>query len=102
MPDVRDEARLNAETDYLFRHALLRDVAYQLLPPAERALLHAWVVRILNGDPAAALMGIADHATLAGQSEQQVIAADELERIETDIRAMRDLMFEAFQRGRTD
>ena len=28
--------------------------------------------------------------------------ADRLERIETDIRAMRDLMFEAFQRGRTD
>jgi len=27
---------------------------------------------------------------------------DRLERIETDIRAMRDLMFEAFQRGRTD
>lgn len=28
--------------------------------------------------------------------------ADRLERIKTDIRAMRDLMFEAFQRGRTD
>jgi hypothetical protein len=28
--------------------------------------------------------------------------ADRLERIETDIRTMRDLMFEAFQRGRTD
>ncbi|SLN75141.1 hypothetical protein [Roseisalinus antarcticus] len=28
--------------------------------------------------------------------------ADRLDRIETDIRAMRDLMFEAFQRGRTD
>ena len=28
--------------------------------------------------------------------------ADRLERIETDIRAMRDLMFQAFQRGRTD
>jgi hypothetical protein len=28
--------------------------------------------------------------------------ADRLERIETDIRAMRDLMFEAFQRDRTD
>lgn len=27
---------------------------------------------------------------------------DRLERIETDIRAMRDLMFEAFQHGRTD
>ena len=28
--------------------------------------------------------------------------ADRLERTETAIRAMRDLMFEAFQRGRTD
>jgi len=28
--------------------------------------------------------------------------ADRLERIETDIRAMRDLMFEAFQRSRAD
>ena len=28
--------------------------------------------------------------------------ADRLERIETDIRAMRDMLFEAFQRGRTD
>lgn len=28
--------------------------------------------------------------------------ADRLERIETDIRAMRNLMFEAFQRGRSD
>lgn len=28
--------------------------------------------------------------------------ANRLERIEADIRAMRDLMFEAFQRGRTD
>ena len=28
--------------------------------------------------------------------------SDRLERIETDIRAMRDLMFKSFQRGRTD
>ena len=28
--------------------------------------------------------------------------ADRLERIETDIRAMRDLMFESFQRSRAD
>jgi hypothetical protein len=28
--------------------------------------------------------------------------ADRLERIETDIRAMRDLVFEVFQRGRID
>ena len=36
------------------------------------------------------------------RSEDRDDDADRLERIETDIRAMRDLMFEAFQRGRTD
>ena len=35
-------------------------------------------------------------------AEDRKADADRLERIETDIRAMRDLMFEAFQRGRTD
>lgn len=34
------------------------------------------------------------------RSEDRKAEADRLERIETDIRAMRDLMFEAFQRGR--
>jgi hypothetical protein len=36
------------------------------------------------------------------RAEDRKSDADRLERIETDIRAMRDLMFEAFQRGRTD
>jgi len=36
------------------------------------------------------------------RAEDRDADADRLERIETDIRAMRDLMFEAFQRGRTD
>ena len=36
------------------------------------------------------------------RAEDRQDDADRLERIETDIRAMRDLMFEAFQRGRTD
>ena len=36
------------------------------------------------------------------RAEDRKTDADRLERIETDIRAMRDLMFEAFQRGRTD
>lgn len=35
------------------------------------------------------------------RAEDRKADADRLERIETDIRAMRDLMFEAFQRGRT-
>ena len=36
------------------------------------------------------------------RAEDRETEADRLERIETDIRAMRDLMFAAFQRGRTD
>ena len=36
------------------------------------------------------------------RAEDRKCDADRLERIETDIRAMRDLMFEAFQRGRSD
>ena len=36
------------------------------------------------------------------RAEDRKNDADRLERIETDIRAMRDVMFEAFQRGRTD
>jgi hypothetical protein len=36
------------------------------------------------------------------RAEDRETEADRLERIEADIRAMHDLMFEAFQRGRTD
>ena len=36
------------------------------------------------------------------RAEDRRADAARLERIETDVRAMRDLMFEAFQRGRTD
>ncbi|MBZ0136729.1 MAG: tetratricopeptide repeat protein [Planctomycetes bacterium] len=40
MPD------LSAETAYLFRHALLRDAAYQLQLPADRAVLHALALEL--------------------------------------------------------
>lgn len=36
------------------------------------------------------------------RAEDRRADAERLERIETDIRAMRDVMFEAFQRGRAD
>ena len=36
------------------------------------------------------------------RAEDRKSDADRLERIETDIRAMRDLMLDAFQRGRSD
>ena len=36
------------------------------------------------------------------RAEDRKADADRLERIETDIRTMRNVMFEAFQHGRTD
>ncbi len=42
------------------------------------------------------------HRTDRQRVEDHDINADRLERIETDIRAMRDLMLTAFQRDRTD
>ena len=38
----------------------------------------------------------------AQRADDRKADAQRLDRIETDIRAMRDVMFEAFQRGRTD
>ena len=46
---------------------------------------------------------IADRSRIEVQrAEDRQADAQRLDRIETDIRAMRDVMFEAFQRGRTD
>jgi tetratricopeptide (TPR) repeat protein len=37
-----------AETAYLFRHALVREAAYELQPPGERAALHALALAIIE------------------------------------------------------
>ncbi len=39
---------MNAETAYLFRHALLRDAAYQLQLPADRARLHEFAFELVE------------------------------------------------------
>jgi len=39
---------IDSETVYLFRHALLRDAAYQLQPPGTRAALHAVALELLE------------------------------------------------------
>lgn len=39
----------SAENAYLFRHAVLRDAAYQLQPPADRARLHRLALDSLEG-----------------------------------------------------
>ena len=46
---------------------------------------------------------IADRDRIDRQrSEDRKSDGDRLERIETDIRSMRDMLFDAFQRGRSD
>ncbi|MCE9581392.1 MAG: hypothetical protein K8T20_02630, partial [Planctomycetes bacterium] len=39
---------MNAEGAYLFRHALLRDAAYQLQLPGDRALLHGLAFSVME------------------------------------------------------
>ena len=39
---------MHAEQDYLFRHALLRDAAYQLQLPGDRARLHGLAFAVLE------------------------------------------------------
>lgn len=55
-PPAHYNRGVNAETAYLFRHALLRDAAYQLQVPSDRARLHALalviVEHVLGGAPA--------------------------------------------------
>lgn len=55
-----------AETAYLFRHAVLRDAAYQLQPPAERARLHGLALACLEheagGRPLDCAISLEDHA----------------------------------------
>ncbi|MBX3460060.1 MAG: tetratricopeptide repeat protein [Planctomycetes bacterium] len=59
----------SAEVAYLFRHALLRDAAYELQMPADRAQMHALIVAIFESlfggrpaAPATALTGAASFA----------------------------------------
>lgn len=60
---------MHAEQTYLFRHALLRDAAYQLQMPADRALLHELTLEIMERVLAPGLEAfaeeLADHARLA-------------------------------------
>ena len=63
---------MHAETAYLFRHALMRDAAYQLQLPGDRARLHLLALEILEavcaGDQEAEdalALDLADHAAQA-------------------------------------
>ncbi|MBX3461304.1 MAG: tetratricopeptide repeat protein [Planctomycetes bacterium] len=78
---------LDAETAYLFRHALLRDAAYQLQPPADRAGLHKTALEVLtplvpegaDGDGwALELAEHAQRASLAPGADAEALGRTEL------------------------
>lgn len=62
---------------YLFRHALVREGAYELQLPRDRARLHGLALDVLeelltDNDPLdAAALELADHAAIAAQLEEQ-------------------------------
>lgn len=67
---------MHAETAYVFRHALYRDAAYQLQPPADRAGLHELALELIEallqhpgmaGQRGAVSAELADHALAARQ-----------------------------------
>ena len=60
---------MDAEDAYLFRHAVVRDAAYDLQVPSERSLLHGLALDVLEGVPGlntpANGLELARHARLA-------------------------------------
>jgi class 3 adenylate cyclase len=80
-------SRLQGHEQYRFKHALIRDVAYQLLPRAARRSRHEAVARFLEEATvggAVAAEAVADHWQEAGDPERAaryfVVAADDAGR----------------------
>jgi DNA-binding SARP family transcriptional activator len=69
---------------YRFRHGLIRDAAYEAVPKAERAALHAELARVLTGQ------GTRGHAdeVLAFHLEQAFLYRVELGTVDRDSRAL--------------
>ncbi|WP_437672686.1 protein kinase domain-containing protein [Sorangium sp. So ce131] len=75
----RSEAMFRGETEFTFRHALVRDAAYEMLTDADRALGHwlaaEWLERVGGGDPVVLalvdqhLARAADEALTLGNSD---------------------------------
>ena len=93
---------IHGEQQYTFRHVLIRDVAYELLPRARRQELHADMARYLEEEAPAtgeAVAQMARHWREAGEGEQAVryfmIAAEEAQRgwaIEREVRLYKEAL----------
>lgn len=61
-------------TQYVFKHALLRDVAYESLLKRRRQEIHRRLMDVFDSDPSAPPELVAHHAEEAGLVEQAVLA----------------------------
>lgn len=73
---------LTGETAYLFRHAVMREAAYQLQLPTSRSQLHGLALEILEAlipesDRARAALELADHARAASGSPKDSFSQKE-------------------------
>ncbi|MCA8914784.1 MAG: hypothetical protein KDB90_05180 [Planctomycetes bacterium] len=81
-------SEVSAETAYLFRHAMVREAAYQLQPPADRSGLHVLALDILESVLAQAgpvmqkihAAELAHHARTAQEGATPAFAAELQER----------------------
>ncbi|MGK3994274.1 serine/threonine-protein kinase [Sorangium sp. So ce1024] len=68
----RPDAKFHGEVEYIFRHALLRDAAYEMLTDDDRALGHqlagGWLARAGETDA----MVLATHFELGGERERAI------------------------------
>ena len=95
---VRPTTSLSGETEYMFKHAVVRDVAYASLPKARRARAHAevgsWIASI-SGDRADELAElVADHYynAVAGEDADLAWLSDAAGREEIRRRAFQALI----------
>src|SRR5439155_8471318 len=66
----RPASRVRGEVEYAFRHALLRDAAYEMLTDDARAVAHrlagVWLERVGEADPVV----LAEHHWLGGEAKR--------------------------------
>lgn len=76
----------SAEQAYLFRHAVVREAAYQLHLPAERAALHGLALDLMRGLPSTATrahaLELAHHARHAQSAQQPPSRCEALRELE--------------------
>ena len=89
----RPRSSLEGQREYVFKHALTREVAYGALPAAERARAHAdfadWLERAAGGDEHASLLAHHYAEAVAPEQVDFAWADDELRASELRERALR-------------